>query len=85
MWVPATHLAFPNHHRLPRLRTELEHRVAKVHFLRNGVAHHEPIHRRNLRQDYDDIRAVMGWICTDTQAWMVRCSRFETVLVQRPA
>lgn len=53
-WVPALVGAFPNHPQAgnPRaVRSDVEERIQRVQFLRNRVAHHEPIHERDLRRD----------------------------------
>ena len=87
LWVPALAGAFPQHPRAgnPRMvRADVEDRIQRLHFLRNRVAHHEPIHRRDLWRDLDGLFELAGWICVDTQAWIVRESRTAAVLKSRP-
>jgi hypothetical protein len=87
LWVPALADAFP-HHREPgdprTIRRDVEDRIQRLHFLRNRIAHHEPIHHRNLERDLADLVQLTGWICADTQAWIVATSRTSTVLAARP-
>jgi hypothetical protein len=87
LWVPALAGAFPNHPKCgdPRaVRKEVEDRVQRVHFLRNRIAHHEPIHHRNLQRDVDSITELTSWICSDTRDWVVGASRVAGVVQRRP-
>jgi hypothetical protein len=87
LWVPALGSAFPNHpdHGDPRaVRQEVDDRVQRVHFLRNRVAHHEPVHHRNLERDLDGIAQLAGWISADARAWIVGTSRASDVIGERP-
>lgn len=87
LWVPALAAAFPNHPTPtdPRaVRQDVEDRIQRVHFLRNRVAHHEPIHQRNLKRDQVSLLEVAGWICTDTHLWIAGTSRASLLLAQRP-
>jgi hypothetical protein len=86
LWVPALHKAFPHHPDFPnprRLRS-VEDTIQRIHFLRNRIAHHEPIHCRNLAQDHRDILNLVRWICLDTHAWTTALSRFTAVVARRP-
>ena len=88
LWVPVLTAAFPNHPRAgdPRaVRGDVEDRVQRIHFLRNRIAHHEPIHQRDLASDYRAILEVTGWICADTRRWLATTSRTHTVLPRRPS
>lgn len=87
MWVPAVAGAFPNHPDAGdprRLRRDVEDRIQRIHYLRNRIAHHEPIHQRNLQRDLTGIENVVGWICADTHSWITATSRVRTVLQARP-
>lgn len=88
LWVPVLTASFPSHPKAgdPRaVRGDVEDRVQRIHFLRNRIAHHEPIHHRDLASDHRAIVEVTGWICTDTQRWLATASRTHTVLRQRPS
>ncbi|MCX4506735.1 MULTISPECIES: hypothetical protein [Streptomyces] len=37
--------------------------------IRNRIAHLEPVHRRDLLADRQDILTVLGYICPDTRDW----------------
>lgn len=87
LWIPTLADAFPHHprHGDPRVvREDVDDRIQRIHFLRNRIAHHEPIHSRNLRRDVDSVVEVMGWICADSRDWVVEASRVASVLERRP-
>lgn len=87
MWVPALIDAFPNHPAAGdprRVRADVEDRMQRVHFLRNRVAHHEPIHHRDLVRDRAGMTDLIRWIDTDTAEWADSTSRVVTVLRARP-
>lgn len=85
LWVPTLRNAFPGHPSAPKVeRRDVEDRLQRLHFLRNRVAHHEPTHRRNLANEYQDLLTVAGWICTDTSDWINDRSRVPQLLAQRP-
>ena len=87
LWVPALASAFAQH-RSPndpyRIRADVEDRIQRLHFLRNRIAHHEPIHRRDLARDHDQLLDVVGWICSDSRTWVAARSRTPSVLAARP-
>lgn len=66
--------AFPSHPSYPAATfgAEVQQRVERLNVLRNRVAHYEPIHRRNVRSDVIGLSDVTGWICRDSEAWMLR-------------
>ena len=87
LWVPALAGAFPRHPEVgnPRaVRADVEDRIQRLHYLRNRIAHHEPIHQRDLKRDLNDLTELAGWICTDTQIWITNESRTGAVLRARP-
>lgn len=87
MWVPALASLFP-HHPTPgnaaQIRADVESRMTQLHYLRNRVAHHKPIHRRALAVDAAKILELTQWMCPDSHAWMTYLSRIPTMLVTRP-
>lgn len=66
LWIPYLNKAFPHAHlsRADILR-DLDH----LRTFRNRIAHHEPIFKRHLEQDYKSIISAIGWICPDTEKW----------------
>ena len=51
------------------LRNNLYDALDELHTLRNRVAHHEPIHQRNLNADMMSIYRLLDWIEADVRAW----------------
>lgn len=87
LWVPALTRAFPNHPRQgdPRaVRSEVEKHIQRIHFLRNRIAHYEPIHQRNLHRDVASIFEIAVWIDGDAHRWIVSQSRTTELLQMRP-
>ena len=88
LWVPALCAQFPNHPsggNAAHIRADVESRMRQLHFLRNRVAHHKPVHRRELVDDAVVIFELAQWMCHDTHAWMTDLSRISDVLASRPA
>lgn len=67
LWIPALGKAFPNA-KLPRgdIHTKLNH----IRILRNRIAHHEPIFKRHLEQDYKSIIEFIGWMNPVKADWI---------------
>ncbi len=87
LWVPAVAAAFPLHPaaRHPeQVRADVADRMQRLHFLRNRIAHHEPIHKRDLSRDHEQLLELVGWMCSDTQAWIAANSRTPQVIAARP-
>ncbi|WP_419927477.1 hypothetical protein [Candidatus Poriferisocius sp.] len=88
MWVPVLAAQFPNSPspgHAAQLREDVQYRMKTLHFLRNRVAHHKPIHRRALADDAAMIFELAQWMCLDTHAWMTGLSRIPVLLASRPA
>jgi hypothetical protein len=87
MWVPALSAAFPHHPspQSPRaIRSDVEDRVQRLHFLRNRVAHHEPLHHRDIARDHVSMTDLIRWISPEAEAWFIANSRTQSVLLLRP-
>ena len=86
LWVPALAAAFPLHptsNDARSVRHDVDDRIQRLHYLRNRIAHHEPIHQRDLRRDHEQLLELTGWICSDSHAWMVEVTRTAGVLGRR--
>jgi hypothetical protein len=81
LWRPALHRAFPN---ARRPRAGIHRPLPGLRDLRNRIAHHEPIFSRDLTTDYQTILEVIGWMCADTQVWVIHHSDVPAVLADRP-
>ena len=87
LWVPAVTAAFPQHLSAgnPRqVRADVESRMRHLNFLRNRIAHHEPIHQRDLARDHAELLELIGWICPECCAWAEAVSRTPGVIGARP-
>lgn len=65
-------------------RHGVEFRVDQLYYLRNRIAHHEPIFNRNLVRDHAFLLEVAGWICSDTRDWIEARSTVASVLAVNP-
>ena len=87
LWVPALARAFPHHHRAPNpraVRADVDDRMERLHNLRNRIAHHEPIHKRDLARDWQALVDIAGWMCQDSREWIVANSRTLDTLDRSP-
>jgi hypothetical protein len=72
LWVPALHKAFP--HAPTRHRRYVSGRVERLHYLRNRIAHHEPLFKRRLSRDVEEAHEVVEAICPTSANWLQLCS-----------
>jgi hypothetical protein len=83
LWTPAVRHGFP--HLRPQRRRAIYDRVERLNRLRNRIAHHEPIHGRDLAADYGDMLFVIRAICPATGSWIDRTSHVTRTLATRPS
>jgi len=79
LWQPCLRHAFPNARR-QRLHDALDH----LRVLRNRIAHHEPIHGRDLTGDYTALLETAERISPRLSWWIDNTSRVPALLSQRP-
>lgn len=81
MWTPALYRAFPAGpaDKLQAQR-QVDRHLKNLMLLRNRVAHHEPIHRRNLLRDLDAAVAVTSWVAPSAGQWVADLSTLERVI-----
>lgn len=73
IWLPHLRRVMPNVDPLqpiPALRRGIYDDLECVRLLRNRIAHHEPVFRRNLPDDYQKITNLVGFRCQTTLAWL---------------
>lgn len=73
LWNPHLRNVLPNldpTKTVAQLRQEIYTDLEHVRLLRNRIAHHEPIFRRNLRDDLDKVAALVRCRCKLTADWM---------------
>lgn len=59
-------------------------RVRHLHLLRNRIAHHEPIHQRDIAGDFQICLEVLNAISPTIAAWSTENSRVLQVLAEKP-
>lgn len=82
LWRPALRHAFPNY---SGGRRDLHWRLDSMRFLRNRIAHAEPIHRRHLDADHGTILDLLGCVSLPAREYVQRHDRVEQVLLRRHA
>ena len=83
LWTRSLRFAFPNLQ--PQTRAVAYHALDELHTLRNRIAHHEPVHGRDLMADILTIYRVLNWIDTEVRAWAVSLSRLQPIVSSRPS
>jgi hypothetical protein len=83
IWTPYFRISFPG---VPvGVTRDLVHKEAdRLRDLRNRIAHHEPIIRRDLAGDYQRTLGIVSWICPETASWVTEHSRVPGMIAQRP-
>jgi hypothetical protein len=85
LWIPALHAAFPaGAADLRRRRTDVEGLLQQLAFVCNRAAHHEPIHRRDLKLDLASAVELTSLICPDAAAWVAAKSPLDQLAQDRP-
>lgn len=66
------------------LRRLIHSDLDQLRGLRNRIAHHEPIFKRSLADDFARIRELVGFRCQATAAWMVQNQRALELIAAKP-
>lgn len=69
LWTGYLRHAFPNLQ--PQSRAVVYRALDELHTVRNRIAHHEPVHSRDLTADTLTIYRLLDWIDADVRAWAV--------------
>ncbi len=69
---------------IPALRQGIYNDLEQVRLLRNRIAHHEPVFRRNLSDDYQKITNLVGYRCQTTLAWLKENQSATAVIAAKP-
>ena len=83
LWRPHLRQLFVNAPR-PFLRKDAHRVLENIRYLRNRVAHHEPILQRSLEHEHGLVLTAIGWLCAATTRWVAHHSRFDVVFSTRP-
>ncbi len=82
LWTGSLRFAFPNLR--PQRRDIVYRAIDELHTVRNRIAHHEPIHSRDLNKDMLTIYRLLDWIDSDVRAWAASVSRLRPIIASRP-
>ncbi len=67
-----------------RRRETVEEPIARLHDLRNRIAHHQRVWNRDLDAHYADLLLVAGYVDAGLPAWIARACTVPAVLHARP-
>jgi len=62
------------------LREDIYNDLEQIRFLRNRIAHHEPIFARNLNDDLQKIVALIAYRSQETADWMMQNQQASAIL-----
>jgi hypothetical protein len=79
LWVPYLSRRFP----AKLSRKILHERLTSLKELRNRIAHHEALIKRNNDQDYQDLLETIGWISPTLRRWVEHYTDFPVVRARR--
>ncbi|QBY01894.1 hypothetical protein E2K80_15125 [Rhodophyticola sp. CCM32] len=66
------------------LRSEAYTTLRAIRDLRNRIAHHEPIFRRDIQVEYDRIRKAVGWRSTVAADWLDKVETVTSQVANKP-
>jgi hypothetical protein len=87
LWAPSFAREYPHAGALGDANAGRQriHKIANnARELRNRIAHHEPIFRRNLQDDYNALIEAIGYRCQHTAAWVQRAQTVTALLPLKP-
>lgn len=67
-----------------QIRADIHTRLLQVRALRNRIAHHEPIFKRNLHADLSKIEDIVSYRCPHTIDWLRQGQMVRFMLGHRP-
>jgi hypothetical protein len=78
-WVPHLAYCFP----AKLSRKVLHDRLTSLKELRNRIAHHETLLRRDPQKDYDDLLETIGWLSPTLRRWVEASTDFSSIYAAR--
>lgn len=66
------------------LRRLIFDELEQVRKLRNRIAHHEPVFKRDLGADFQRICKLIAWRSPETATWLMQNQKVLTLLAERP-
>jgi hypothetical protein len=87
LWSPHLAAVLPHHDpakSIADVRDEVYKDLEVVRQLRNRIAHHEPIFKRNLLDDLGKVEQLIGLRCPATAAWMRAQEDASRIIALKP-
>ena len=87
IWNVHLRSVFPNMDQtrtVQTLRAEAYDTLFKIRDLRNRIAHHEPIFRRDVQEEYDRIKNVVAWTDLTAAAWTDKIEAVTPLIGAKP-
>jgi hypothetical protein len=81
LWRHRLRLAFPN---AAITRKDLTQPMRSIQAFRNRVAHHDCLLNQPVRDRYDEMIRISGWIDADAASWLERQSDVVSLLARKP-
>jgi hypothetical protein len=87
LWNTYLEATFPN---LDNSKTIQERReiiyndLEQIRALRNRIAHHEPIFKRALANDYEKIKSLVEFRCLVTSSWLSASQKILPLIAEKP-
>jgi hypothetical protein len=87
LWAPHLRAVMPNLDQaktVGQLRGLIYAELEQLRKLRNRIAHHEPIFKRNLSDDFQKIHDLIAFRCPITAAWMIQNQQAQPLIATKP-
>ena len=87
LWNPHLRAVFPHldtSKTVQELRGLIHTDLEQLRALRNRIAHHEPIFKRSLADDFGKLQELIAFRCPITSAWMVGNQQVQTLIAVKP-
>ena len=87
IWNQYLLTAFPNldnKNPIPPQREGIYQVLDELRHLRNRIAHHEPIFKRDLLEDYEKIKNLIALRCEITANWLDEKQNVKTIIEKKP-
>ena len=87
IWNAHFRTAFPHADQsktIQELRRQGYAMLEEIRKLRNRIAHHEPIFKRNIQEEYDRIKEVIGWTNPTAAAWVDKIQQVTQMINVKP-
>ena len=87
LWNHHLHTVLPHadiSQSIEEIRALVYGELEQLRKLRNRIAHHEPIFKRNLADDFQKINSLIAIRCPITAAWMVQNQHAQALITAKP-